>query len=173
MHTPRSIAFALAISGFAFAQNASIIYYGPTCGPQPPGGSPMIQVIGLPRLGQPVSVSQVGVQVQVQPSCRHHGSMFLLMGVSRTFGWGTSLPFLVPNSLTENHPCLVWTSGDFIGPQISISDARYFVIPNDPQLIGVHLYLQLFVYYRNDGAFCYPFYQRWMTSNCADLLIGT
>ena len=161
---------ALAVSCMLHGQAPSITYYGITCGPQPPAGMPRIVVHNLPRLGQMVSVQQTGMTVQVFPGCTHSFTMFLAFGASQTQIGGVPLPALLPLSLTASYPCWLWTSADYIGGAQWIVEA--FIVPNDVALIGKHLYIQWLVYSWNDGPFCFPYYQRWFASDCADLLIG-
>ncbi len=164
------------LAGLVSAQPASITYYGSTCGPQAPSGSPRILVEGgLPKLGNTLGVSQRGVTVQVFPDCRWTGAELLVLGASRTQAFGVPLPILVPFALTQGYPCLLWTSSDLILPGVALSDGRPLTIPNDARLLGMHVYLQWFVYYRSDGngPLCFPQFERWMASDCADLLIGT
>jgi hypothetical protein len=163
---------ALLVVSCVCGQTAGVTYYGVTCGPQPPAGSPRILVQDLPKLGRLVRVSQVGVQVQSLPGCRHYGGEWLALGGSRNQAWGIPLPWGIPLQLTGGFQCVLWSSADFVGPGGGLGGGQAFVIPNDPGLLGAHAYLQWFVYYRNDGAFCWPYYERWMTSDCADLLIG-
>ena len=173
MHAFRCVSASCVLAAFALAQSASVTYYGLTCGPQPPSGSPKISVVGLPKLGSTIGISQRGVAVQVFQGCRWFGGEALALGTSRTQAFGIPLPFLIPFSLTEGFSCFVWTSSDLILPLAVIGDGRSITIPNDTRLIGMHVHLQWFVYYRNDGVFCSPYFERWMTSDCADLLIGT
>ena len=161
---------AIGVSDLLCAQASSITYYGITCGPQPPSGMPKIVVHNLPRLGQMVSVQQTGMKVQVLPGCIHLFDMFLAFGSSQTQLGNVPLPVLLPLSLTGSYPCWLWTSADYIGGPQGIVEA--FIVPNDPALIGKHLYIQWFVYSWNTGPVCWPYYQRWFTSDCADLLIG-
>ena len=156
------------------AQSASISYYGATCGPQSPSGSPRIYVGLLPKLGGFTVVQQQGVMVQLFPDCKWGAAIFLAIGSSRTQSSGTGLPFVVPTWLTAGWgPCFVWTSAELILPPVVLSQSTTLTIPNNPGLLGAHLYLQYLVFYANGGAACYPLFERWMTSDCADLTIGT
>ena len=168
------------------AQPAPVIapavrYFGVTCGPASPEGSPRIEIMLDPRIGGGAIANLYGTWAYVGPGdCKMRGQAYLLVGASNQQAGGVPLPYMLPLPLTMNFPCLAHVSAEVIIKSevplrgMGSSNASYagFAIPNLPALVGQKLYLQWLVQRWQVGINCPWVYPYFFTSNAAEITIG-
>ena len=157
-------------------------YYGTTCGPNPPQGSPRIDVFDPPILGGVMVVVLYDIYAwKYWQGCIVGGTPFLALGTSRSSIGGLALPLLLPSSLTFGYPCWLLTSTDVstlgslkrlsnVGS--SHSEIAGIPVPNNQALLGQTIYLQWLVHVGAGGGSCPFIYDHWFTSNGAAVVIG-
>ena len=157
----------------------SVRYFGVTCGPASPEGSPTIAVI----FGQVPGHTVVDADLYGTWAylgwfdCKMRGQAYLLVGGSNQQAGGVPLPYLLPLALTMNHPCLAQVSSELIiksavplgGRGSSSSSYAGFAVPNVPAFFGQKLYLQWLVHRWQTGINCVYFPPYFFTSNAAEV----
>ena len=168
------------------AQPAPVIapavrFFGVTCGPASPEGSPRIEVVWTPRLGMGVGILLLGTWGYVGAGdCKMRGQAYLLVGASNQQAGGVPLPYMLPLPLTMSFPCLLQVSAEVVakadtplaGMGSSHASSIGLAIPNLPTLVGQKLYLQWLVQRWQVGINCPWVYPYFFTSNAAEITIG-
>ncbi len=159
----------------------SVRYFGVTCGPASPEGSPTISVI----FGQVPGYTQVAAALYGTWAylgwfdCKMRGQAYLMIGASNQQAGTTPLPFVLPLALSMGHPCLAQVSADVIlmdGFPLRIRGSTAasvvgFAVPNLPALFGQKLYLQWLVHRWQTGINCMYFLPYFFTSNAAEVTL--
>lgn len=178
LYAAQIIGMLLVLAFPTLGQNATVQYFGITCGEAPPFGSPRLYVASAPRLGTVVFVEARDMTGFYVPNyCMFQGSAHLVLGVSRSASGGIQLPFLVPLGLTRGHACFVLVSNELVVSQWSLNNASpgasmLMGIPSDPALAGVKLYAQWWISYSTSGPSCPIYMSGWVTSNAVELTLG-
>ncbi len=156
-------------------------YFGFSCGPSSPEGTPTISVSFEPRIGRGLDARLFGTWGYLGLyDCKHRGQAYLLIGASNQTWGGVPLPFVLPLSLTQGAACLAQVSGEIVlqvagplaGKGSSEAAALAFMIPNVPALVGQRLYLQWLVQRWQVGITCPLPWPYFYTSNAAEITIG-